>query len=41
MAIYINSPDSVTVNDVGLTVALTVFSSQAMYYKETNVEAAI
>lgn len=41
MAVYITSPDSVTVNDVGLTVALTVFSSQAMYYKETNVEAAM
>jgi hypothetical protein len=41
MAIYINNPDSITVNDVGLTVALTVFSSQAIYYKETNVEAAM
>jgi len=41
MVVYITSPDSITVNDVGLTVALTVFSSQAMYYKETNVQAAI
>jgi hypothetical protein len=41
MAVYINSPDSINVNDIGLTVALTVFSSQAMYYKETNVEAAM
>jgi hypothetical protein len=41
MAVYISSPDSITVNDVGLTVALTVFSSQAIYYKETNVEAAL
>jgi hypothetical protein len=41
MAVYINSPDSITVNDVGLTVAITAFSSQAMYYKETNVQAAI
>ena len=41
MAIYINSPDSVTRNDIGLTVALTVFTSQAMYYKESNVEAAM
>jgi len=41
MVIYINDPDSITVNDVGLTVAITVFSSQAMYYKETNVQAAI
>jgi len=41
MGIYITNPDSITVNDVGLTVALTAFTSQAMYYKETNVQAAI
>ena len=41
MVIYIDSPDSITINDVGLTVAFSVFSSQAMYYKETNVQAAI
>ncbi|MCW4007960.1 MAG: type IV pilin [Candidatus Bathyarchaeota archaeon] len=40
MIIYIASPDSITVNDIGLTVAITVFTSQAMYYKETNVEAS-
>jgi hypothetical protein len=40
MVIYIANPDSVSMNDVGLTVALTVFTSQAMHYKETNVEAA-
>ena len=34
------SPDSITLNDIGLTVAFTVFTSQAMYYKETNVQAA-
>ena len=39
IVVYINSPDSITVNDIGLTVALTVFTSQAMHYKETNVEA--
>jgi len=38
--IYIKSPDSISVNDVGLTVAITVYTSQAMYYKETNVETA-
>jgi len=41
MAVYLNDPDSINVNDIGLTVAITVFTSQAMYYKETNVEAAI
>jgi hypothetical protein len=33
------SPGSVTVNDVGLTIAVSVFTSQATYYKETNVNA--
>lgn len=41
MVIYVNSPDSVTLNDIGLTVAFTVFTSQAMYYKETNVNSYI
>jgi hypothetical protein len=40
MILYIASPDSITVNDIGLTVAVTVFTSQAMYYKETNVESS-
>lgn len=40
MLMYIKSPDSIAVNDIGLTVAITVFTSQAMYYKETNVQAA-
>jgi hypothetical protein len=39
LLLYINSPDSITINDIGLTVAITVFTSQAMYYKETNVQA--
>ncbi len=39
MIIYIDQPDSITVNDIGLTAAITVFTSQAMYYKETNVES--
>jgi hypothetical protein len=37
--IYICTPDSITINDIGLTAAVTVFTSQAMYYKETNVQA--
>jgi hypothetical protein len=41
MVLYISSPDSITVNDIGLTVAITVFTSQAMYYKETNVQAYV
>ena len=41
MAIYVNAPDSITVNDIGLTVAITVFTSQAIHYQESNVEAII
>jgi hypothetical protein len=41
MAVYINSPDSITVNDIGLTVAITVFTSQAIHYQESNVEAVV
>jgi hypothetical protein len=41
MVIYIDAPDSITLNDIGLTVAFTVFTSQAMYYKETNVQAVM
>jgi hypothetical protein len=40
MLILVESPDSITINDIGLTVAITVFTSQAMYYKECNVQAA-
>ncbi len=39
MLVYIRSPDSITVNDVGLTVAISVFTAQATYYKETNINA--
>lgn len=39
MIIYIASPDSISMNDIGLTCAITLFTAQAMYYKETNVEA--
>ena len=40
LIIYIANPDSINVNDIGLTVALPVFTAQAMYYKESNVEAS-
>jgi hypothetical protein len=40
LIIYLKNPDSISVNDVGLTVSVNVFTSQAMYYKETNVETA-
>jgi hypothetical protein len=40
VGIMILRPDSVGLNDIGMTIAFTVFTSQAMYYKETNVQAA-
>ena len=40
MVIYIASPDSIALNDVGTTVGITAFTANAQYYKESNVEAA-
>ena len=39
MVVFISNPDSITINDIGLTVGITVFTSQAMYYQEANVQA--
>jgi hypothetical protein len=38
--IYITNPDHVSVNDIGVTVGITIFTANAQYYKEANVEAA-
>lgn len=38
LIIYMSNPDSISVNDVGLTVSVNIFTSQSMYYKETNVQ---
>jgi len=38
--IYICAPTSVSINDVGTTIGITVFTTNAMYYQETNVQAA-
>jgi acid phosphatase class B len=40
LVVYIDSPDSITVSDVGTTVGITIFSASAQYYKEVNVQAA-
>jgi hypothetical protein len=39
MLIYIVNPDSITINDIGLTVSITLYTAQAMYYREANVQA--
>ena len=38
--IYLTNPDSVSVNDVGVTIGITVFTANAQYYSECNVAAA-
>ena len=40
VVLYMHNPDSIALNDVGITVGITVFTSNAQYYKEVNVEAA-
>ena len=40
MVVYILNPDHITVNDIGVTVGITVFTANAQYYKESNVQAS-
>lgn len=40
MVVYANNPGSIALNDVGIPVGITVFSANAQYYKESNVQAA-
>jgi len=40
MIVYLSNPDSVSVNDIGVTVGVTIFTANAQYYKESNVQAA-
>jgi hypothetical protein len=40
IVIYVKSPGSIALNDVGIPVGITIFTSNAQYYKETNVQAA-
>jgi len=40
MIVYITNPDHVSVSDIGVTVGVTVFTANAQYYKEANVEAS-
>jgi len=39
MLLYVINPDSISVNDVGLTVGITLHTAQAIYYSETNIQA--
>jgi hypothetical protein len=39
MVIYANSPDSIGLNDIGLTVSIALHTAQAVYYSEVNIQA--
>jgi hypothetical protein len=39
IVIYVNNPDSIGLNDIGLTVSIAIHTSQAVYYSETNIQA--
>jgi hypothetical protein len=39
MVVYINDPDSIGINDIGLTVSISLHSAQAVYYIEANIQA--
>ncbi|MCZ2855965.1 MAG: hypothetical protein O2U62_02600 [Candidatus Bathyarchaeota archaeon] len=41
LIVYVTNPDSISVSDIGVTVGVTLFTANAQYYKETNVEASI
>ena len=41
IVIYINDPDSIGINDIGLTVSIAIHSAQAVYYSEVNIQAYI
>jgi hypothetical protein len=40
LIVYIKNPDHISVSDIGVTVGVTVFTANAQYYKEANVEAS-
>ena len=40
MLVYIANPDHISVSDIGVTVGVTVFTANAQYYKECNVDAS-
>jgi hypothetical protein len=41
LLVYMVNPDSISINDVGLTVSLSLYTAQSTYYKEANVQAYV
>jgi hypothetical protein len=39
MIVYIANPDHVASSDIGVTIGFTIFTANAQWYKECNVEA--
>jgi hypothetical protein len=39
LVVYIKNPDSVSANDIGTTIGITVFTENAQYYVECNVKS--
>jgi len=40
LVVYIWNPDSISVNDIGTTVGITVFTENAQYYVECNIQTS-
>jgi len=40
LVVYIWSPDSISINDIGTTVGITVFTENAQYYVECNIQTS-
>jgi hypothetical protein len=40
LVIYVMNPDSISLNDVGVPCGTTIFTANAQYSKEVNIEAA-
>ena len=40
LVIYIKDPDSISTNDIGTTVGITVFTENAQYYVECNIQTS-
>ncbi|MDH5481254.1 MAG: hypothetical protein OEY22_00025 [Candidatus Bathyarchaeota archaeon] len=39
MILYVDDPDSIALNDIGTSCGITVFTANAQYYREANVQA--
>jgi len=40
LVVYIQNPDSISTNDIGTTVGITVYTENAQYYVECNIQTS-